>query len=202
VRAISLRVKIPYTIFVSFLVPVYWIRHGPANFLWFSDIALFATLVAFWLESRFLLSMMASGVLLFDLVWNLIFFYKLAVGAGPEGLIGYMFDPENPGWVRALSLFHVLLPVIQLWGLRRLGYDARAWKYQAALGCVVLFLTYAVTGPETNINWVYGLNAAPQSWLPAPFYLAALMLVYPTLVCFPTHLVLKRLFPESPGVPG
>ncbi len=198
-QPISLWIKIPYTLFVLVLVPVYWIRYGPGNFLWFSDIALIGTLVALWLKSRFLASMMTSGVLLFDIVWNFIFFRKLLVGAGPEGLVGYMFDPQISVFIRALSLFHVGLPIIQLWSLSKLGYDVRAWKYQALLGWVVLPLTYAVTGPEENINWVFGITEVPQKWLPAPLYLVALMVIYPTLVCYPTHLILKKLFwrPDS-----
>jgi hypothetical protein len=193
-QAISLWIKIPYTVFVFVLVPVYWIRYGPTNFLWFSDIALFATLAALWLGSRFLVSMMATGVLIFDTVWNVIFFSKLILGAAPEGLVDYMFDPEISVFIRALSLFHVALPIIQLWALGKLGYDVRAWKYQAVLGWIILPLTYGVTRPEENINWVYGMIEAPQQWLPAPLYLGALMLIYSTLICFPTHVILKRLF--------
>lgn len=193
-QAISLWIKIPYTLFVFVLVPVYWSRYGPSNFLWFSDIGLVGTLVALWFESRFLISMMATGVLILDIVWNLIFFPKLVLGAGPEGLVGYMFDPKIPLPIRALSLFHVALPIIQLWTLNKLGYDARAWKYQALLGLIILPLSYAVSRPEENINWVLGVTEVPQRWLPAPLYLAVLMVIYPALVCFPTHLVLKRLF--------
>ena len=193
-QSISLWIKIPYTLFVLVLVPVYWIRYGPANFLWFSDIALFGTLAALWLESSFLTSMMTSGVLLFDVVWNFIFFRKLLLGARPDGLVGYMFDPQISVLIRVLSLFHVALPIIQLWCLGKLGYDVRAWKYQIVLGWIVLSLTYAATGPEENINWVFGVTEVPQKWLSAPLYLAALMVIYPTLVCFPTHVILKRLF--------
>jgi hypothetical protein len=198
-RAISPWIKIPYTLFVLVLVPVYWIRYGPANFLWFSDIALIGTLVALWLQSRFLLSMMAVGVLLFDIVWNFIFFSKLLLGAGP-GFVDFMFDPAIALPIRALSLFHVALPIIQLWSLSKMGYDVRAWKYQALLGCIIFPLTYGVSRPEKNINWVFGVTEVPQQWLPAPLYLAALMVIYPTLVCFPTHLVLKRLFPKAQEV--
>jgi hypothetical protein len=108
--------------------------------------------------------------------------------------VGYMFDPQISVFIRALSLFHVALPLVQLWALCKLGYDVQAWKYQVVLGWILLPLTYAVTGPKENFNWVFGITEVPQKWLPAPLYLAALMVIYPTLVCFPTHLVLKRLF--------
>ena len=65
--------KIPYTIFVCVLVSVYWVERGPANFVCLSDIALLVTLAALWLESRFLASMMAVGVLLPEFAWNLDF---------------------------------------------------------------------------------------------------------------------------------
>lgn len=197
-QTISFWVKIPYTLFVVVLVPVYWIRYGPANFLWFSDLALFGTLAALWLESRFLVSMMTTGVLMFDIVWNFIFFRKLIAGGGAAGLVGYMFDPQISVFIRALSLFHVALPIIQLWTLSKLGYDIRAWKYQVVLGWILLPLTYAVTDPKQNINWVFGVTEVPQRWLPAPLYLAALMVIYLTLVCFPTHRVLTAVFEATP----
>ncbi len=193
-QSISLWIKIPYTLFVVVFAPVYWIWYGPANFLWFSDVALFVTLAALWLESRFLVSMMTTGVLMFDIVWCFLFFLKLIQGGGSEGLVGYMFDPQINVFIRALSLFHIMLPIIQLWSLSKLGYDVRAWKYQVILGWALILLTYAVTGPNENINWVYGVTEVPQKWLPAHLYVAAGMVIYPTLVCFPTHRILKIFF--------
>src|SRR5215471_4584182 len=118
-QRISLWIKVPYTVFVVVLVPVYWMHYGPANFLWVSDIALFGTLAALWLENSFLLSMMATGALAVDIVWNFVFFPKLILGGSPEGLAGYMFDATIPVWIRALSLFHVALPIIQLWAINK-----------------------------------------------------------------------------------
>src|SRR5438876_11564943 len=56
-RRIPAWVKIAYTVFVAVLVPEYLRFYGPANFLWFCDIALLLTVPALWLESRFLASM-------------------------------------------------------------------------------------------------------------------------------------------------
>jgi hypothetical protein len=193
-RAISLWIKIPYTLFVAVLVPVYWVQYGPQNFLWFSDVALFVMLAALWLESRFLASMAACGTMLLDTVWNFIFFPKLVMSAGPGGLAGYMFDPEISIYIRALSLFHVALPVIQLWALYKLGYDARAWKYQAVVGCILLLLAYRLSDLKENVNWVFGIIDVPQTWMPPGMYLSLLLIIYPLGVCFPTHLILKRFF--------
>ena len=50
---IPLSLKLIYTLFVCALVPIYWRKYGPANFLWFSDIALLVLVPALWLENAF-----------------------------------------------------------------------------------------------------------------------------------------------------
>src|SRR5437762_3483576 len=120
---IPLSVKAPYTVFVCALVPLYWPKYGPQNFLWFSDIALLSTAVALWLENSFLASMMAVAILLPEIAWNIDFFSRLIFGVDAIGLAHYMFDARRPLYLRALSLFHVAVPVLLLWMLYRLGYD-------------------------------------------------------------------------------
>lgn len=46
----------------------------PEIFLWFSDIALFAVGIALWTKSRLLISMMAVGVFILEIGWNIDFF--------------------------------------------------------------------------------------------------------------------------------
>jgi hypothetical protein len=61
---IPLWIKLSYTAFVVVTVAVYSVKYPLWNFLWFSDIALIATVPALWLESSLLASMMLVGVLL------------------------------------------------------------------------------------------------------------------------------------------
>jgi hypothetical protein len=75
---IPLGLKVIYTLFVCALVPIYWRQYGPANFLWFSDIALLALVPALWLENALLVSMMAVSVVFFEALWNVDFFFRLA----------------------------------------------------------------------------------------------------------------------------
>ena len=187
---IPLWIKIAYTLMVAVIVPVYLAYYGPANFLWFSDVALVVTGVALWLESPLLVSMMTVGVLLPELLWNVTLFTRLVTGIRVSGLADYMFDTRIPKWIRALSLFHVVLPVLMLWMLHRLGYDPRALPAQTALAWVILPLTYAVTKPEDNINWVYGPGARPQRQISPPLYLAFVLIFFPLIVYVPTHLLL------------
>jgi len=187
---IPLWIKVAYTLMVAVIVPVYLAYYGPANFLWFSDVALVVTGVALWLESPLLVSMMTVGVLLPELLWNITVFTRLLTGVRVSGLADYMFDTRIPKWIRALSLFHVVLPVLMLWMLHRLGYDPRALPAQTALAWVILPLTYAVTKPEDNINWVYGPGARPQRQISPPLYLAFVLILFPLIVYVPTHLLL------------
>lgn len=184
--------KVGYTIFVCLLVPIYWVKYGPANFLWFSDIALLLTLPALWLESSLLASMMAVSVVLLEVAWNIDFFGRLISGRSLFGLSKYMFDSSIPPAVRALSLFHVVLPPLLLWMIYRLGYDERALMAQTILAWVVLPLSYWLAKPSENVNWVRGFDE-PQTKMSASAYLILLMIGFPLLIYFPTHLILKNL---------
>jgi hypothetical protein len=187
-------VKVSYTLFLCVLVPVYWVQYGPKNFLWFSDVALLVTAAALWLESPLLASMMTLAVALPELAWNVGFFGRLIFGADVTGLAGYMFDATRPLYLRALSLFHVVLPALLVWTVYRFGYDRRAWAAQTLLALGVLPVTYWVTDPADNINWVFGPGGKPQARIPPPLYLALLMLFFPLAVYLPTHWLLSRLF--------
>jgi hypothetical protein len=186
---IPLWLKTVYTAFVAVLVPIYWKHWGPRNFLWFSDLALFGTAAALWLESPFLASMLAVAVLFPELVWNVGYFGRLLTGRYMGSLAAYMFDARMPRYVRALSLFHVALPVLLLWLIHTLGYAPNAWIATTLVAWVVLPVTYRLTGREQNVNWVYGPKGVPEH-----VYLAGVMLAYPILIYLPTHLVLSAVY--------
>src|SRR5262245_1246493 len=94
---------------VAVVVPVYLVKYGPANFLWFSDIGLLGVCAALWLEQRLLGSMMALAVLLLETVWLVSFVTgAIAPGHGVTTLAAYMFDARIPFFLRALSgAFHL-----------------------------------------------------------------------------------------------
>lgn len=191
---IALWIKIVYTLFICVLVPVYWVQYGPSNFLWFSDIALFVTAAALWLESSLLVSMMALSVLVLETFWIVDFIIGLFARSSVIGLSAYMFDSKISLPIRALSLFHVILPLLLVWLLYRFRYDTRALVAQTLLAWVVLPVSIFLTKPSENINWVYGPGGGPQKWMPAPLYLVLLMLAFPLVLYLPTHFVLKKLF--------
>jgi hypothetical protein len=193
---LSVWIKIPYTIFVCILVPVYWMERGPANFLWLSDVALLAMVPALWMESPFLTSMLAVGVLLPEFAWNLDFFLRLFAGFDVIGLngTGYMFESGYTPPFKFFSLFHVILPLQLLWMIYRLGYDARGVYVQTLFIWALLPVCYLATDPERNLNWVFGIGNPPETWVSGPVYLMLLMFAYPLLVFIPTHFMLKKVF--------
>jgi hypothetical protein len=191
---IPLWLKVSFTLFVLVLLPVYWRQYGPGNFLWFSDIALLLTVPALWLESSLLASMILISIGLLELMWILDFFVRLVAGASVTGLAAYMFDSKILLSIRALSLFHIVLPIVVVWIVSRLGYDGRALIAQTALAWIVLPMSYLLTKRSENVNWVYGFGSRPQNWMSPRFYLALIMLVFPLLIYLPTHLVLSVVF--------
>lgn len=192
---IPLWLKLSYTAFTAVTVGVYLRKYPLWNFLWFSDIALIATVPALWVESSLLASMMLVGVLLPELAWNAAFVGRLFTGKRLFGLTDYMFDPAKPLYVRAISLFHVFLPLLLLWMVARLGYDSDALVGQTLLAWIVLPLTYRLADPKAeNVNWVFGWTAQPQKSVPPLAYLGLVMIGFPLLIYLPTHLLLEALF--------
>lgn len=191
---IPLGLKIIYTLFVCALVPIYWRQYGPANFLWFSDIALLALVPALWLENALLISMLAISVVLFEVVWNIDFFLRVMTGKSLVGLNAYMFDPNIPLFIRRLSGFHIVLPLLLLWALHRLGYDRRAFLWQTIVALIVLPVSYLVSNYQENVNWVYGFGQKPQTILPGPMFVILLMVLFPLAVYLPSHLLFAKIF--------
>lgn len=191
---IPLWLKVLFTLFVLVLVPVYWKQYGPGNFLWFSDIALLLMVPALWLESSLLAGMILISVGLLEFLWILDFFVGLTTGASLTGLSAYMFEPEISLGIRALSFFHIALPIVVIWMVSRLGYDGRALVAQTALTWAVLPLSYLLTERLENVNWVHGFGSQPQRMMSPRLYLALLMLLFPLAIYLPTHLVLRAVF--------
>jgi len=191
---LPLSLKIAYTAFVCVLVPVYFVEHGPSQFLWFSNIALLGTMIALWRESPLIASMMMVGIFLPEVVWNISFLLTLFLGDDAIGLAGYMFDEEEPVHLRILSAYHIPLPFIMVWLVYRLGYDSRALKWQTVFGIAVILATALFTDPERNINWVFAPEEREELNIPVAAWVGFLLVFFPLAIHWPTHVALKRLF--------
>lgn len=177
-------------------VPAYWAVWGWANFLHLCDVAVILTCVGLWRGSSLVLSSQAVLSLAADSAWCLDVAWRLFLGRHLVGGTEYMWDARFPLWVRLLSLFHVFLPVLLVWSLRRVGYDRRGWLLQSATTAVLLLLS-RVFAPGLNINYAYLDPIFRRSWGPTPVHLAVILLGSVALIYWPTHQVLTRLLPQS-----
>lgn len=180
------------TLFVILLVPIYWKNYGVQNFLWFSDIGLLLTVIALWVKSPLLISMIVIGILPFEIVWAMDFIYELLMTKKWLGIVGYMFDPNIAIFLRGLSFFHLFLPLIWIWFLLEWGYDKRALWCQTILIWIVLPLTYFFTEPKRNINWVFFPILRQWHWMPLYVWLIILLIGLPVFILLPFHLFFKR----------
>ena len=190
--------KLAYTVFVVLVVAIWQRHYGWRNLLWFSDIALIGAVPALWLESAEITSVLAVAVLLPELLWNVDFGLRLLLRRRITGLTDYMFEPERPRLLRVLSaLFHVPLPLLLAWMVAEYGYDASVGLTGAVLlAAIVLPWSRAVSTPERNINWTYGLGAA-RTRLSGGIYVALLFAGFVLAVFLPTHHLLRAFAPAA-----
>src|SRR5262249_10201788 len=140
----SMVLKIAITLFVLVLLSVYYKNYGWQNFLWLSDIGLFITVGALWLESSFFICIFILMVLPWEIAWNIDFFIQLWTGHTVLDIASYMFDAEKTLFLRGLSLFHVVLPIMWIWYCVKWGYDRRVFIYATIALWIILIITYLV----------------------------------------------------------
>jgi hypothetical protein len=182
-----------FTAWMAAWVPIVLWAYGPQNFLWVCNIAQFLVLYAVWRNHRLLLSSQAGTICLVGLVWTLDFTLGLFTGGRTASFTAYMFDAEIPLLARASSLYHVGLPLFVLWLLGRTGYDRRGPWLQSAIGGLAVVGAWLFTEPHRNVNWIYEPFGIEQAWLPTPAFVTLLVLLYPLLLYFPGHLLVRAV---------
>lgn len=173
--------------------PAYWHAWGAGNFLHLCDVAVILTCIGLWSGNALLLASQAVSSVVIDGLWTLdvaawLLFRRHLIG-GTE----YLFDGTMPLWIRLLSLFHVVMPIILLWSLSRLGYDRRGFALQAAIALPVVIASRFVA-PTQNLNFAQTAPFFHRQLGPAPVHLAITYLAVVLGVYWPTHLVLRWWF--------
>jgi hypothetical protein len=192
-RDFLLMTTLALTAFSFILIPIYWYHYSILNFLWFSDISLFITIIALWLKSPLLISMAAIALLPIEIIWNTDLVLSVITGYSIFGIVDYMYDPQYSLFLRSLSLFHIFLPIIWIWCLIKWGYKRQAPKYALIFVTVILFLTYILSNPKDNINWVF--MPTLQNWtISQPLWLILQIICILILAIWPLHEIFKRLF--------
>jgi hypothetical protein len=178
-------------------LPSYFRVWGWANLLHLCDVAVILSFIGIWSANPLLLSSQAVSSLGPGLFWILDVGWRLTTGRYLVGGTDYMWDARYPLWVRLLSSFHVGLPLVLLWTLRKVGYDKRALGLQAAIAAVLLIVSRFLPA-EINMNYAYRDPVLHRAWGPAPAHLAMIFIPLVALIYWPTHSLLTWLF-RSPG---
>jgi hypothetical protein len=174
-------------------LPAYFRVWGWANLLHLCDVAVILTLAGIWLANPLLLSSQAVSSLAAGFFWILDVGWRLTTGRFLLGGTDYMWDARYPLWVRLLSTFHVALPLVLLWTLRKVGYDRRAFGLQSAIAIVLLIVSRFLSA-GLNMNYAYRDPVFYRAWGPAPAHLAMIFIPLVALIYWPTHLLLSWVF--------
>jgi hypothetical protein len=174
--------------------PAYFRVWGWANLLHLCDVAVLLSFIGIWFANPLLLSSQAVSSLAAGLFWILDVGWRLTTGRFLLGGTDYMWDTRYPLWVRLLSMFHIGLPLVLLWTLRKVGYDRRALALQAAIAAVLLIVGRFLPA-DANMNYAYRDPVLHRAWGPGPAHLAFTLIVLVVVIYWPTHLLLGWLFP-------
>ena len=68
---IPLWIKVLWTAWVIVWAPVYWLRYGAQNFLFFCDLGNLFIAAGLWLESPLIFSWLATGLLFFQTLFTI-----------------------------------------------------------------------------------------------------------------------------------
>ncbi|HKV25279.1 MAG TPA: hypothetical protein VJN93_11865 [Candidatus Acidoferrum sp.] len=177
-------------------LPAYFRVWGWANLLHLCDVAVILSFAGIWLASPLLLSSQAVSSVAAGVLWAIDVGTRLLAGRHLVGGTEYMWDARYPLWVRLLSTFHIGLPLVLLWTLRRVGYDRRALALQAAIAAILLIASRFLPS-SLNMNYAYSDPLFHGTWGPAPLHLAMIFIPMVAVIYWPTHLILARIFHGS-----
>ena len=188
--------RLAAVVWVAIWLPAYWRTWGGVNFLRLCDVTIILTCIGLWTSNSLLLSSQAVATILVDLAWMLDVAWRVIFARHLVGGTEYMWDARAPLWVRLLSLFHIVWPVLLLWAVARVGYDSRGWILQSGIAAVVIAASRWL-GPELNYNYAFRDPFFHRTFGPAPVHVAVVAAFMAIVVYWPTHLVLARFFAQA-----
>jgi len=177
---------------IAVYLPSYALAYGFANFLFLCNLSVILVAVGLWTCSPLLLSSQAVGIGLVAVVWTVDVASRLVTGHHLIGGTEYMWAPRWPLVTRAMSLYHVLLPPLLVFALRRVGYDRRGYALQSAIAILGVSIG-RLFGPEANVNDAFVDPILKKTW-GGPLTHVAVVAGALVLVAYPlTHLVLVHV---------
>ncbi|HYL83077.1 MAG TPA: hypothetical protein VE263_02490 [Candidatus Angelobacter sp.] len=169
---------------------------GWQNLMHICDVGLVLVCLGLWLRQPLLVSSQTLYAPLVGVLWSLDVVWRLVTSHHLIGGTEYMWDTNYPLWIRLLSGFHIVLPLLLLWAIRVLGYDRRALSLQIAItGALLVFSRFL--SPQLNMNYAFQDPLFHRAWGPAPVHLAVILAGCVVIFFWPTHFLLSRFFPSA-----
>jgi hypothetical protein len=172
-------------------VPAYAVTWGWRNFLALCDVAALLGCVGLMRSSRLLVASQALPAVVVGVLWTADVAARLTIGRHIFGGTEYMWDPQAALFVRLMSAYHLVLPVVLVLAVRRLGYHRHALLLQAAI-TLVLLVAARLAAPGANINYAFRDPLFHRALGPAPVHLAAILAGTVVLIYLPAHLFLRQ----------
>ena len=177
-------------------LPLYTRSWGWRNMLHLCDVSVVVACLGLWFRNSLLVSSQALLSPLVGVVWTLDISWRMLTGHHLFGGTEYMWDAHYALWLRLLSCFHIVLPIVLLWALQVLGYDPRALPLQTAItGALLVFSRFLP--PELNMNYAFQDPLLHRAWGPAPAHLAVILAGSIAIFFWPTHLLFLQAFPPT-----
>jgi len=174
--------------------PLYTWSWGWRNMLHLCDVSVVLACLGLWFRQSLLVSSQALLAPLVGVIWSLDVFWRIVTGHHLVGGTEYMWDARYALWLRLLSCFHIVLPIVVLWALQALGYDPRALPLQTAITGLLLIVSRFLS-PQLNINYAFRDPLLHRPLGPAPEHLLVILAGSVAFFFWPTHLLLVRAFP-------
>jgi hypothetical protein len=187
---VPISLKILWTAWLLVWAPVYWKQYGAQNFLYFCDIGNVLIAIGLWSESRLILSWQAVSLLVFQSLYAIDLLGAFVSGHHAFGGTEYMFDPKIPLLVRALGLYHLVVPPLLLLALRRVGFDSNAWKWATLEAWIAVPINF-FWRRAYNVNFARGVGRE-QHVMPMWLYLISYLVLVPLVIYWPTQFLLKE----------
>jgi hypothetical protein len=171
-------------------IPAYWRVWGWRNFLHLCDVAVILSCVGIILGNRMLISSQALATLLPGVTWGLDAGWRLLFHHNLIGGTEYLWDEAIPLWVRLLSFFHIVLPIVLVVLCARIGYDRRALALQSAITFFLMVISRWM-GPAANLNYIFLDPIFHRALGPAPLHFAIIFVGAVLLFYVPSHVLLR-----------
>jgi hypothetical protein len=191
----DLKLRIFIQLFSLLQLSSFYYFYESSFILWACCIGLYLTTFALTFKNRLAMSIAFIGCSLSCSLWMVDSLGQFTLDKFVFGFrASYLFFNEVPFWFRSLSLYHVLMPVVWIYYLKKWGYEPKAFCNCVILFCTELIIIYFLSDPLDNINWVFlptlkgWQNISPLTWL----ILEMVLLV--VFVWLPLHLIAMRIF--------